>query len=82
MWAARIFIAVFAIAWVDRLAAKETPPETDMALTRPEKPAYRIPKPSECTSSQKRIERVTLQIQDANGKVTYSQVFEVVKGCD
>lgn len=69
MWAARVFLAVLAIAWADRLSARQYQPETDMALFRPENSAQRVKPAVPCLMPPERPKRVTWVVRDRDGNI-------------
>lgn len=69
MWTARVFLAVLAIAWADRLTAREYQPETEMAFIRPERPVQRIQPVAPCLMPSERTKRVTWVVQDKDGNI-------------
>lgn len=70
MWAAKVFFAVLAIAWADRLSARQYEPEQREALLiRPEKPLQRVPSSVPCLRPPERPKRVTWVVRDADGNI-------------
>jgi len=69
MWAARVFLAVLAIAWTDRLSARQYKPETEAAFFRPELPVEKLRSSVPCLRPPERPRRVTWAVRDADGNV-------------
>lgn len=69
MWAARVFFAVLAIAWADRLSARQYEPETEAAFFRPELPVEKLRQSVPCLRPPERPKRVTWVVRDADGNI-------------
>lgn len=69
MWAARVFFAVLAIAWADRLSARQYEPETETAFIRPERPVQRVKTSVPCLMPPERPKRVTWVVRDKDGNI-------------
>lgn len=69
MWAARAFLAVLAIAWADRLSAKQYQPETETAFIRPEMPVQKLRQSVPCLMPPERPKRVTWVVRDRDGNI-------------
>lgn len=71
MWAAKVFLAVLAIAWADRLShAKEYQPETREALLiPPERPVQRVKPSVPCLMPPERPKRVVWVVRDRGGNI-------------
>lgn len=82
MWAARVFLAVLAIAWPDRLSAREYRPEgREALLIRPEKPLQRVSPPTTCLDRPKPATVVTWEIRDASGNVIEAGTIFIRRRC-
>jgi hypothetical protein len=83
MWVAKVFFAVLAIAWADRLShAKEYQPEQREALLiRPEKPLQRVSPPQTCIDRPKPPTRVEWRIEDASGNVIEAGTIFIRRRC-
>lgn len=83
MWAARVFLAVLAIAWADRLshAKQYQPEEREALLIRPEKPLRRLQRPQTCTDRPQPIQRVEWRIEDASGSVIEAGTIFIRRRC-
>lgn len=67
MWAARVFLAVLAIAWADRLSARQYQPEQREALLiRPTLPVEKLRPSVPCLMPPERPKRVVGTIRDRN----------------
>ncbi len=69
MWAARVFFAVLAIAWADRLSARQYEPETETAFFRIEMPVQRVRPSAPCLMPPERPKRVVWVVRDRDGNI-------------
>lgn len=69
MWAARVFLAVLAIAWADRLSARQYQPETETAFIRPTLPVQKLRQSVPCLMPPERPRRVTWVVRDRDGNI-------------
>lgn len=81
MWAAKVFFAVLAIAWADRLSAKEYQPSPEIAFFRPENPVQRISRPQTCMDAEKPPTRIQWRIEDGKGNVIEAGMVVVRRRC-
>lgn len=81
MWAARVFLAVLAIAWADRLSAKQYQPETDMAFFRPEKPVEKLRQSVPCLTPPERPKRVLWLLRDQDGNIIIAGSTVIRRRC-
>lgn len=82
MWAAKVFLAVLAIAWADRLSAREyQPEEREALLIRPEKPLQRVSPPTTCLDRPKPATVITWEIRDASGNVIDAGAMVIRRRC-
>lgn len=69
MWAAKVFLAVLAIAWADRLSAKQYQSETETAFIRPTLPVQKLRQSVPCLMPPERPKRVTWVVRDRDGNI-------------
>jgi len=69
MWAAKVFCAVLAIAWADRLSARQYEPETEAAFFLPEKPLQRVPSSVPCLRPPERPKPVVWVVRGKDGNI-------------
>lgn len=81
MWAARVFLAVLAIAWADRLSAKQYQPETETAFIRPENPVQRVKPHVPCLRPPERPRVEWWMLVGPNGETLIIGAHEVRQRC-
>jgi|GEM_PF-6990858 len=81
MWAARVFFAFLAIAWADRLSAKQYQQETDIAFIRPELPVQKLRQSVPCLNPPERTKRVTWVLRAKDGTILIIGAVDVRQMC-
>lgn len=81
MWAIRILLAITAIAWADRLTAREYAPSSDVALSRPQTPLYDQERLVPCLTPQEALPAIVWILRDKEGNVLIIGSMEIRQRC-